>query len=55
MHSGITDLNIDTAVSLFSNNGTQAQSNAVSRAFATSAATLEASVIEQTQDLPDTA
>ncbi len=49
------ELNIDTALSVTSNANNQTRRNAVSRAVAAAAATLEGSVVEQMQDLPDTA
>ncbi len=48
-----TDLNIDTALSVTANGGAGAP--AISRSIALASATLEGSVLEQMEDLPDTA
>ena len=50
-----TELNIDSAISITSKSNNAAQTNAVIRSVALSAATLEGSVLEQMEDLPDTA
>lgn len=50
-----TELHIDTAVSITSRANDTARTNAVFRATALSAATLEGSVLEQMQNLPDAA
>lgn len=50
-----TELNIDTAVSITSRVNDTTRTNAVFRAVALSAATLEGSILEQMQDLPDAA
>jgi RHS repeat-associated protein len=50
-----TDLNIDTVLSLTSKSDNATSVAAVSRSVALASATLEGSVLEQMQDLPDTA
>jgi RHS repeat-associated protein len=50
-----TDLNIDTVISLTSLTDNAAQTAALSRSVAVASATLEGSVLEQMEDLPDTA
>jgi hypothetical protein len=55
IYDEFTDLNIDSVVSLTSLTDNLAKTAAVSRAVAASAAALEGSVLEQMQDLPDTA
>jgi RHS repeat-associated protein len=49
-----TSLDVDTSVSITSVTDDVNRGNAIARSVALSAATLEASVIEQTQDMPDT-
>ena len=50
-----TDLNIDTVASVTSKSNSATAVAALSRSIALSAATLEGSVLEQMEDLPDTA
>ena len=58
MYDEFTDLNIDTVISLTARTSTAAnlaKTPAVSRSVAVAAAALEGSVLEQMEDLPDTA
>ncbi|HEV2364398.1 MAG TPA: Ig-like domain-containing protein [Caulobacteraceae bacterium] len=50
-----TDLNVDTVLALTSKSDSATSVASVSRSIALSSATLEGSVLEQMQDLPDTA
>jgi RHS repeat-associated protein len=55
MSDQFTSLDVDTAISVTSMTNDTNRRNAVARSVAVAAATLEASVIEQMQDFPDTA